>query len=176
VPPFDVDADLSEDRAFELARISPVSLFWRSAVLDETIGWLAARGYQTVQLDASAWPTETEFHHDIASALDFPGYYGRNLNAFNGCMRDVVTYEYGASRDATGTVLVFRNYEAFTTRQPGAARAILDIIAAQARTAVLFGHRMLCLVQSNDPNIEFDVVGASPVTWNPVEWLQANRR
>jgi hypothetical protein len=41
---------------------------------------------------------------------------------------------------------------------------------------MLFGHRLLCLVQSNDPDIRFDVVGAAPVMWNPVEWLKENRR
>ena len=41
---------------------------------------------------------------------------------------------------------------------------------------MLFGHRLLCLVQSNAPGHPFDVVGAAPVKWNPVEWLKANRR
>jgi hypothetical protein len=30
-------------------------------------------------------------------------------------------------------------------------------------------------VQSNDPRIRFERVGAMPVTWNPREWLDADR-
>ena len=176
VPPFDLDADLSEDRAYELVKNSPVTLFWRTQVLETTLDWLDARRYQLIRLDASEWAAEGDFHRDIQATLDFPVYYGHNLNAFNDCMRDVTTYEYGATRDTTGTVLVFLSYDAFTKREPRAAQSILDIIATQARNAMLFGHRMLCLVQSNDPDIEFDQVGASPVVWNPAQWMQARRR
>jgi hypothetical protein len=30
-------------------------------------------------------------------------------------------------------------------------------------------------VQSDDPRIRFERVGAMPVTWNPQEWLDADR-
>ena len=173
---FDLDADLSGDRAFELAKNGPVTLFWRTQVLESTLNWLEARRYRLIRLEAGTWCAEADFHTAIASALGFPGYYGHNLNAFTDCMRDVASYEYGASRDATGTVLAFSNYDAFAVRQPNPAHSVLDIIATEARNAMLFGHRMLCLVQSNNPNIHFDPVGASAVMWNPAEWMQANRR
>lgn len=139
---------------------SAVTLYQRP--VDDICDWLTEHGYQLVRL-AAGWDTQADFHHDIKVALDFPDYYGANLDAFNDCMRDVATYDYGASRDATGTVLVFTGYDAFARREPHAAQAILDIIAGTARFAMLFGHRMLCLVQSNDPNIGFDPVGATPV-------------
>ena len=72
-------------------------------------------------------------------------------------------------------MLAFSGYDAFAARQPTCAQSILDVVAVQSRFAMLFGHRMLCLVQSNDPDIEFDVVGASPVSWNQVEWMRTAR-
>jgi hypothetical protein len=119
---------------------------------------------------------EAELHRDIAAALDFPGYYGRNLDALNDCLRDVVTYDYGTSREATGLVLVFTGYDAFAGRCPRAAQTVLDILADRARSAALIGHRMCCLVQSNDPTIRFDPVGAMPVMWNDAEWLDSDRK
>jgi hypothetical protein len=175
MPPFDVDADLSDDHGYHLAENGPVSLFWRHSLFDETVRWLATHGYQVVRMDAASWPTEAEFHRAIASALGFPGYYGSNLNAFNDCLGDVAGYRYGSLRDAAGTVLAFSGYDAFAARQPTCAQSILDVVAVQSRFAMLFGHRMLCLVQSNDPDIEFDVVGASPVSWNQVEWMRTAR-
>jgi hypothetical protein len=175
VPPFDPDANLTEDQAYRLAMNSAVTLFRRPEALDETTGWLADHGYQLVRLDAGAWHSQADFHRDIQIALDFPDYYGHNLDAFNDCLRDVATYAYGASRDATGTILVFTGYDAFAAREPRAAQVILDIIAGNARHAMLFGHRMLCLVQSNDPNLDFDPVGATPVTWNSAEWQRSAR-
>jgi hypothetical protein len=39
--------------------------------------------------------TEHDLHRDIAAALSFPDYHGRNPDALNDCMRDVVSQEYG---------------------------------------------------------------------------------
>jgi hypothetical protein len=53
---------------------------------------------------------------------------------------------------------------------------VLDIIADRARTAMLTGHRICCLVQSNDPNIRLEPVAAMSVLWNDAEWLDNRRR
>lgn len=170
MPSFDPATNLAEDRAFRLAANSAVTLFRRPEILDETTGWLREHGYQLITMAATAWRTQADFHRDVKAALDFPDYYGDNLDAFNDCLRDVATYAYGVDPDATGTVLVFTGYDAFTTREPAAAQAILDIVAGAAREAMLLGHRMLCLVQSSNPDITFDPVGATPVDWNQAEW------
>jgi hypothetical protein len=164
------------DRAFHLVKNGDVTLFWRTEILEELVAGLVQGGYQIVRLDAGSWAKQADFHRDIKAALDFPDYYGHNLDAFNDCMRDVASWEYGASRDATGTVLVFTGYDAFAGREPEAAQVILDIVAVAARWSMLFGHRMLCLVQSNDPHISFEPVGARPVLWNLAERQDDLRR
>lgn len=170
VAPFDLRTDLAVDRAFLLATNGPVTLFRSREVLAETTAWLAEHGYQLVGLAAGGWTTLAGFHEDIKAGLDFPDYYGHNLDAFNDCMRDVATYDYGASPDATGTVLVFTGYDAFAGREPRAAQVILDIIAGTARSAMLVGHRLLCLVQSDDPRLGFEPLGATRAEWSPTRW------
>jgi len=49
---FDPATDLSDDLAYRLLANTPVTLFWRRQVLDETVAWLADRGYQDIHLDA----------------------------------------------------------------------------------------------------------------------------
>lgn len=176
MPPFDVDADLTDDQAYHLIKNSAVSLYWRPALFEGTLDWLADHGYQLVLLDALRWRTEGDFHDAIASALEFPGHYGRNLDAFADCMRDVGAYRYGAIREATGTILALRHYDSFAVCAPYPGQAILDIFATEARAAMLFGHRMLCLLQSDDPRVYFEDVGSTPVAWNPYEWLESSRR
>lgn len=176
MPPFDLTTSPADDRAYQLARDGAVTLFWRQRLLDDTTAWLAEHDYQLVRLDAKAWTTPADFHRDVAAALGFPDYYGHNLAAFNDCMRDVAVYEYGARPDATGTVVVLTGYDAFARHEPRTAAVILDIIASTARSAMLFGHRLLCLVQSDDPDIAFEPVGATPVTWNLAEFVRADRR
>lgn len=158
---FDPDSDLSGDVAFRLMAASFVRLFWRHALLDQAIDWMLDHGYQVVRLDASAWPREEDLHTAIAQALEFPNYYG---------LSDVTSFEYGARRDATGLVIVFTGYDKFAAHCPHIAQITLDIIADQARTTALLGHRMCCLVQTDDPDTRFDPVGAMPVLWNDAEW------
>jgi hypothetical protein len=166
VPSFDLDANLAEDRAYRLAANGAVTMFRRPAVLDETVAWLADHGYLIHRWDAGSWATQADFHAAVKQELDFPDYYGQgSLDGFDDCLRDVATYDYGASRDATGTILVFTGYDTYAAREPRAAQVILDVIADTARLAMLFGHRMLCLVQSDDPDITFEPVGATAVSW-----------
>ena len=53
-------------------------------------------------LDAATRRTEDDLHDALASALSFPGYYGRNLNALNDVLGDVAEYAYGSDPDTTG--------------------------------------------------------------------------
>lgn len=153
-----------------------MTLFWRAAILEETVTWLSSNGYQVTSMDATRWSTEREFHRDIAVTLNFPAYYGHNLDALNDCMRDVVSQDYGWAPDSAGLVIVFTGYGAFDASCPRAAQIVLDIMANHSRSAALFGRRLMCLVQSNDPQIGFEPVGATPVLWNDAEWLDSRRR
>ncbi|HEU0241390.1 MAG TPA: barstar family protein [Micromonosporaceae bacterium] len=172
---FDEHADL-EDPAFRLLSSSAVTLFWQATVLEDTVGALRAYGYQVVSLNASGWTADERMHDDISAALGFPSYYGRNLDALNDCLADVVAGDYGWEPDSTGLVLVLIGYDVFATQRRTSAQVMLDIVARRSREALLIGRRLLCLVQSDDPAIEFDGVGATPVVWNPAEWLASRRQ
>jgi hypothetical protein len=112
---------------------------------------------------------------DLAQLFDFPDYFGRNLDALNDCLTDVAIYEYGASRDSGGTVTVLNHFNAFVNSHRDVAQVLLEIFADAGQRAMLVGHRMLWLVQSDDPQIEFKPVGASAVMWNPRETLKTKR-
>jgi RNAse (barnase) inhibitor barstar len=111
----------------------------------------------------------------VAQGLGFPDYFGRNLDALNDCMRDVASCEYGWRPDATGLVIVLRAFDAFARLDRRTAQIMLDILADQARAAILIGNRIICLVQSDDPELTCEPVGAMPVLWNDAEWLDSKR-
>jgi hypothetical protein len=143
--------------------------------MDHSLGWLGEHGYHIVRLDAGEWATEATMHHALAEALDFPDYYGKNLDALNDCLGDVASLAYGSREGATGLVLALDRFDRFMRQLPRAAPIVLDIFASQARVAALIGHRMLCLVRSDDPDLFVPPVGAMSVLWNPAEWLDSKR-
>ncbi|WP_244188748.1 barstar family protein [Streptomyces yokosukanensis] len=153
-----------------------VTLFWRKCLLTQAAKRLEDRGFRVIRLEAGQWNTERDMHRAIATALDFPDYYGRNLDALNDCLGDVACYGgYDDAPEGAGLVLVFTDYDRFATTCPRSAQVVLDIIADQARQAAVLRRRLICLVQSNDPQIRFEPVGAMPVLWNNDEALDARR-
>ncbi len=164
-----------QDLDFQLLQNSPVVLYRNHAVFDGDLAWLGSRGYQVVRLDARRWTSPDRFHDDIALAFAFPDYFGRSLDALADCLSDVAVQEYGWQPEATGLVVAILGYETFTELWPDLAGVILDIFADTSRTALLFGGRMMCLVQTDDPQARYDPVGATPVWWNPRESLTARR-
>ena len=66
------------------------------------------------------------------------------------------------------------NVRRIVVRNPD-GRTILDVIETTSRGFLLTGRKLLALVQSDDPRIAFERVGARPVNWNPQEWLPSDR-
>jgi len=172
---WDADAETTRPVDFRLVQTSFIAMFWRPALLEDTLGQLRSLDYRVIEFDAGAWSSDAEMYGDIASQLGFPDYFGRNLDALNDCMSDVASGSYGWSVGTdTGLVIVLREFDAFAAGNRRIAQRLLEIIAVQARYAMLFGHRIICLVQSNDPRSDFEPVGAA-VAWNDAEWFDSER-
>jgi hypothetical protein len=146
-----------------------IALYYRSAVLSQDLAWFRQAGYQIHELDASRWTTPQDFHSDAQRALNFPSIYAKNLASWIDFLAEHPV------PDESGTALVFRHYDAFAKSQHQLAQTILDSIETTSRRFLLTGRRLIALVQSDDPRIRFERVGAMPVTWNPREWTDAER-
>lgn len=154
---------------FHWLRDGSIHLYFRREILEDDLRWLSDEGYRICRLDASKWTSEDLFHKEISSVLDFPDYYGENLNALDDCLPGI---DY---RNDTGIVLVFEGYDTFAKKFPIVAWHILDSISRSSRSALLCGNRLLAKVQSDDPRIEFKEVGAHGVLWNGRESLYKSR-
>lgn len=131
---------------------------------------LAASGWKYIQVYAGSEGTQAEFFEHIAVALDFPQYFGRNLDALNDCLADLDFPSSG--RIALGMDC----FERLVACDPKFAHSVLDIIASQERGLLLSGKRLLVLIQSNDPDLHLPSVGSFPVLWNYEEWLDSKRK
>ena len=174
---FTPDEANDQHRDWAILRDGGVALYWRPEALKMDLNWLESNEYSLIEFDAAKWNTEEQMHDSLRSALSFPYYYGKNLDALNDCMcNDVVVPDPG------GLALVFHHYDHFATIDPTAdpnekslAEVVLHILARAVRYHMLFGRRLLILVQSDDPRITFGNLAGISASWNPREWLNKNR-
>jgi len=62
-----------------------------------------------------------------------------------------------------GVVIVFRNYDSFLNEDNYLATAVLDSIARLSRVWLLSDYKLICLIQSKDPDLALpDLGGNSP--------------
>jgi RNAse (barnase) inhibitor barstar len=154
---------------WKLLERSAIALYHKGSVLSQDVAWFRQNRYTVHELDGAGWTTPAHFHADVQRALSFPDYYGKNLASWVDSIAELDVPDDG------GTLLVFRRYEAFVKADPRLAQTILDSIESASRRFLLTGRRLMALVQSDDPRIRFERVGAVPVTWNPREWTEADR-
>jgi hypothetical protein len=154
---------------YNLLQNGSVNLYWRESILNSHLQWLSLNEYRIHDICASKWGNSLECYSALAKSLSFPAHFGHNLDALNDCLSEVDVPESG------GAVIVLRGYEKFVQADPDVAQALLEIIAGNARSFLLFGRRLICLVQSSDPRISFRPVEAYAASWNQEEWLQSSR-
>jgi RNAse (barnase) inhibitor barstar len=147
-----------------------VVLYHNPFLMEEHSSELVSAGWRFTEAYVAKEGTIDEFFDQVAATLDFPDYFGRNLNALNDCMGDISFPETG--RLAIG----LERFDVIAHRDPVFAHAVLDIFARRERKFLLEGKRLLFLVQSSDADIFFPVVGSFPVLWNYLEWLDSKRK
>jgi hypothetical protein len=163
------EAEEFERLDWDLLQDGAVTLYFRPQLLAADVDWLKDHDYRVDRFDCSLWVDESEMHKALARQLEFPEYYGRNLHALNDCLSDLEISDEG------GRVLVFNKYDSFAAKAPHVAWSVLDIMETNSRGLLLFGKRLIILVQSDDPAISFEPVGGRAVVWNSAEWLDQSR-
>ena len=154
---------------WRLLQNGAVALYHRPAVLAEDAAWLQSQGYKVYTVDCARWESAAAMHEELKRVLGFPAYYAGNLASLIDALAELAVPERG------GSALQLRRFDAFARRERALAQTLLDVLETTSRGFLLTGRRFLALVQSDDPRISFERVGARPVNWNPREWLESNR-
>jgi RNAse (barnase) inhibitor barstar len=153
----------------QLLQSSAVTLYHKANLLAQDVAALQQFGYRVYMLDAALWQSAADFHATARQAFAFPDYYTANLASWIDCLGELEVPHEG------GVVMQFRHFDAFARADPQFAHTLLDSIESASRRFLLLGQRLLALVQSDDPRIRFERIGAVPVNWNPREWLDSDR-
>ncbi len=166
---FSDDPETLQRTDWRLLQNGPVTLYWRPECMREDVDWLETHGYIIHHFDVTDWTDLAIMHSQFQSNLAFPDYYGKNLDALNDCLSDVEI------PDDAGTVLAFAHFDSLVASQSTIAAALLDILADNSRRAMLFGKRLIVLLQTDSPDFRTGPIGATTGNWNCREWLDSNR-
>ena len=84
--------------------------------------------------------------------MDFPDCYGENLAAFNDCLGDLYPTNY------IGLIIVFRHFDNIANEDKSFCEELLNVIANQSRQWLVFGCRLIGIIQLDDPDLSFNKV------------------
>ncbi len=153
---------------FRLLESGAVALYHRKPILETHLAWLREQGWRVHGFDCARWDSADAMHGDLRRVLGFGDHYRPTLASLIDALAELDVPEGGAA-------LHLVRYDLFAARDRGLAQTLLDVIETSSRGFLLTGRKLLALVQSDDPRIAFERVGARPVNWNPQEWLPADR-
>ncbi|MDQ6419582.1 barstar family protein [Paenibacillus sp. LHD-117] len=152
-----------------LMKNGSIVLFWSQSRLEKNVERIKEEKFDVYLFDCASWDSE-KCLLEVGETLNFPDYYGKNLDALHDCLSDIVPQN-------EGFVLVFKNFDSFYKIDKETAYHLLDIIQINAWRLLLEEQKkLMAFVQSNDPDLHIKDVGAFSVDWNSEEWLKSSRR
>lgn len=154
-----------------------ITIYRKLHYLEEDVQWLRDRNYRIHRFDCASWTTEDTMHENLQRDLSFPDYYGKNFNALDDVIQDMDVPENG------GVALVFFSFDqfangpctSFTGSGVNQAEIVLDILSRASHSFLLTGKRFLTIIQSDDPQMQYEKLGGSAPVWNGREWLLKDR-
>lgn len=137
------------------------SLYCREDILEKDLSWFRDSSFSVIEMDCLGWSKMDIIHASLRTALDFPDYYGDNWDALNDCLFDVAILE-------DGLVIVLRHFDQVKIEW---GLHIADIFANNSCRHLLFGRKLILLMQVSSRNFDLPKVGGCSVLWNDREFF-----
>jgi len=147
-----------------ILRSGSIRAYRKKEYLELDISWFVDRGFSVIRFDCSKWTSKAMMHEDLATELNFPDYYGKNLDALTDCLVELEIND-------PGLVLVFSRFD---TLGEETRDTLTDIFDHASRAQLSLGKKMIGLLQVDDPKTTFSPIQYS-IIWNSKEWLDSNR-
>lgn len=166
------DVSIKDDwKTYQLFRYGPVSLFYKSEVLQEAIEHLSERAYILPEFDCRDCESEAALFNAILLRLEIikQEYVGIRGIQFWDLLGEIKV------PDESGVVLVLRHFDVFHRAFSSAAQGLLESVADYHYRKIWFGLRFKAFVQTDDPTLEIGFLKALTARWNDKEQFKKNR-
>jgi hypothetical protein len=172
VPVFDDSVRGSHPEDYLLLHNGHVHFYRHRWARDRLIADLSRLGYAAIEIDFSSCMHADAVREAMITAVpNWPTGYGQTTwPGFTDGLTDHLLHA-----DRPLLVLVLSGLDRVRRRDETAVLSLLDLLASVARWHLLFGRRLLCLVETGDPELELPGLGCEHVGWNRHEWLIAHR-
>jgi RNAse (barnase) inhibitor barstar len=108
-------------------RAAPGTYRWRSgAAVADVRDTVEHAGWRFAHHDGRADETRADVLAGLGTALDFPAYYGQNLDALADCLRDVVP------ATSTGTLLLWDAWGPFARAHERSFTRVLQVLRGRS--------------------------------------------
>jgi hypothetical protein len=133
---------------------------------------LAELGYEVIEVDAASCDGADSLRDAMIAAIDaWPSDYGRgSWPGFNDGLMD-----YLLTAENPLVVVVLKGLDQVRGKDETSVLALLDHLASIARWHLLFGRRLICLIETDDIELDTGVLGGEQPRWSRHEFRLAHR-
>lgn len=131
-----------------------VGMIYDRTVLGAVMGDLAAKDYRVAAFDTRRWTNPLAVGQDLGAALGMPESLPRTLPVVGSYLQELARSDEPYGDPCLRLVVVLGVFDDFLARHRATALLLLDELGQAARMAHLFDHRILVIVQSDDPDLE----------------------
>ncbi|MGW4214381.1 barstar family protein [Lentzea sp. NPDC004789] len=169
---FDDDVRGSHPEDFQLLHNGHVHLFRHPWALSRLVTDLAALGYEIVEVDVAACADADGLRAAVIAAVaEWPDGYGHG--SWPGFRDGLTDHLLTAGRPLV--VLVLKGLDGVRRADEESVRILLDLVASIGRWHLLFGRRLICLVETGDVELDTGPLGGEPAGWSRHEFLLVHR-
>jgi hypothetical protein len=165
VPVFDDSVRRTHPADFELLNGGHLHFFRHRWALDRLHTDLGALGYALLTVDLASCETPDALRGAVAAAV--PGW-PEGLRLGDGLTDHLL------DADRPQVVLTVTGWDRAHRTLGTEAWRLLDLLAHAARWHLLFGRRLIVLIETSDPDADV-AVGTEHIGWNRHEWLLKHR-
>jgi hypothetical protein len=172
VPIFDEADRGRHPEDYELLHYGHAHLYRNEWARDRLINDLQALGYVCVTVDLTRCVNSNDLRGAfIASVPGWPPDYG--LTTWPGFTDGLTDYLLSPEREQV--VLDLRGFDQPLAVEGTEVWVLLDLLVSIGRWHLLFGRRLICLVQTDRPDLDPLRLGGEDVRWSRHEFLLVHR-